>query len=98
MSDLVLAIVGAADSDAELIDEIALRRPRRVTVLLEDGGRGWGSDDSPRGRAIRNRLAALLHAIEARTGAAVVGLAGDADQLEGWRFDRVVRAAVPAAA
>jgi hypothetical protein len=91
MSD-VLAVVGPGQSDSELIDEVASRHPDRVTVLLEDGDADWGADDSLAGIARRDRLARLLHAIEYRTGATVVGLAGDADQLEGWRFDRVVRA------
>ncbi len=89
MSDL-LAIVGPQDHDQDLLDEIARRRPDRVTVLLEDGNRNWASDDSTGGRAIRDRIATLLHAIEQRTGAIVVGLAGSRDQLLGWRFDRVV--------
>jgi hypothetical protein len=88
MSDL-LAVVGPADSDEKLLDELARRHPNRVTVLLEEGDL---AEDSAAGRARGDRLAALLHAIEQRTGAVVVGLAGDADQLEGWRFDRVVRA------
>jgi len=89
MSDL-LAIVGPADRDQDLLEEIARRRPDRVTVLVEDGNRNWASDESTRGRAIRDRIATLLHAIEQRTGAIVVGLAGSRDQLLGWRFDRVV--------
>jgi hypothetical protein len=97
MSDL-LAIVGRAEHDGDLLDLIARRSPDRVTVLVPDGDRDWGSDDSNVGRAVRDRLAGLLNAIEARTGAAVVGLAGDADQLVGWRFDRVVQVEVPVAA
>ncbi|MDQ6605887.1 MAG: hypothetical protein M3Z06_04980 [Actinomycetota bacterium] len=89
MSDL-LAIIGPADVDEDLLDEIARRRPDRVTVLLEFEQPDWGSDESGRGRALRDRLARLLGAIEQRTGAAVVGLAGSRDQLLGWRFDRVV--------
>lgn len=91
MSDL-LAIVGAAEDDQELLEEIAQRRPHRVTVLVAEGHPEWGSDESEAGRALRDRLADLLHAIEQRTGAIVVGLAGDRGQLAGWRFDRVVRA------
>jgi hypothetical protein len=34
----------------------------------------------------------LLTAIEQRTGAVVVGLAGSREQLRGWRFDRIVGA------
>jgi hypothetical protein len=56
-------------------------------VLLEGGSL---EDETDTGRALRDRLAALLHAIEQRTGAIVVGLAGDRDQLRGWRFDRII--------
>jgi hypothetical protein len=91
MSDL-LAIIGPANTDEQLVDELSWRHPDRVTVLLEGEGRAWAFDDSSDGLARRDRLAALLHAIEQRTGAAVVGLVGDAEELKGWRFDRVVRA------
>jgi hypothetical protein len=89
MSDL-LAIVGPADAYEELLDEIERRHPDRVTVLVEAGNEDWAQDESRTGRALRDRLATLLRAIEERTGAAVVGLAGSRDQLRGWRFDRVV--------
>jgi hypothetical protein len=89
MSDL-LAIVGPAGGDDELLDEIERRHPDRVTVLVEDGAEDWALDESRSGRALRDRLATLMRAIEERTGAAVVGLAGSRDQLRGWRFDRVV--------
>jgi hypothetical protein len=89
MSDL-LAIVGPAQSDDQLLDEIARRHPHRVTVLVEDGDRDWGADESSRGNALRDRIANLLAAIERRTGAVVVGLAGSREQLRGWRFDRIV--------
>jgi len=98
MSEL-LAIVGPADADDELLlDEIERRHPQRVTVLVENGGEDWGLDESRTGRALRDRLATLLRAIEDRTGAVVVGLAGSREQLRGWRFDRVVsgRSALPA--
>jgi len=85
MSDL-LAIVEDTPGDEALIEEIVRRRPRRVTVLVED--RTTDEDD----------LAHLIHEVESRSGAVVVGLVGDADQLEGWRFDRVVRARQPLAA
>ena|SRR5437868_1928519 len=97
MSEL-LAIVGQADGDEELLKEIAQRRPTRVTVLVEDSAPDWASDESNEGRAIRDRLAALLGSIETRTGAVVVGLAGNRDQLRGWRFDRVVGGRMPVAA
>lgn len=90
MSDL-LAIVDRTSTNEALVDEIARRHPDRVTILLEEAGNPeWASDDSPPARALRDRLAALLTAIEQRTGAVVVGLAGNRDQLAGWRFDRIV--------
>jgi hypothetical protein len=92
----VLAVIRHQDGAAELLDELARRPPDRVTVLLEADAPDWGSDDSEAGVDRRDRLAALLHAIEDRTGAVVVGLAGDSDQLRGWRFDRVVRASADA--
>jgi hypothetical protein len=79
MSD-ILAIVGAQDSNEEVLAEIARARPDRVTVLVSDGSR----------LAVRGRLSALLDAIEERTGAVVVGSARSREQLLGWRFDRVV--------
>jgi hypothetical protein len=89
MSDL-LAIVDQTNTDA-LVDEIVRCHPDRVTVLLEGGPNSdWGSDESPRGRALRDRLANVLASIEQRTGAVVVGLVGSREQLRGWRFDRVV--------
>ena len=89
MSDL-LAIVGDEESDEQLLAEIARRHPDRVTVLVEDGDADLGLDGSTAGGALRDRLATLLRAIEQRTGAVVVGLAGSRSQLRGWRFDRVV--------
>jgi hypothetical protein len=91
MSDL-LAIFGPAEADEELLSEIAHARPHRVTILIED------LDSDLAGVQLRERLAGLMAAIERRTGATVVGLAGDRTQLVGWRFDREVasRIAVPA--
>jgi hypothetical protein len=86
MSDL-LAVITSEDHDAELLAELERRHPHRVTVLLEGGDL---EDESDTGRALRDRIAALLHAIEQRTGAIVVGLAGNREQLRGWRFDRIV--------
>jgi hypothetical protein len=92
MSDL-LAIVGEQESDDRLLAEIERRRPDRVTVLVENGE--GGLDDPRSGSALRDRLAVLLRAIEQRTGAVVVGLAGSRSQLRGWRFDRVVGGGAP---
>ncbi len=97
MSDL-LAIVGPADADERLLAEIARRRPNRVTVLVESADRDWATEESSAARATRDRLAELLYEIEQRTGAVVVGMAGDPDQLRGWRFDRVVGSSLPVAA
>ena len=97
MSDL-LAIFGPSDSDAELIKEIARLHPTRVTVLIEDVDADWALDETPNGMELRNRLAALMAAIERDTGAIVTGLAGSRDQLIGWRFDREVTGRTPVAA
>jgi hypothetical protein len=93
----LLAIFGPDDTDSELLTEIERLHPTRVTVLLDAGDIDWASDDGPAGAALRERMAALLALIEHRTGATVTGLAGDRGQLEGWRFDREVSAAIPAA-
>lgn len=97
MSD-VLATFGPADSDAQLIAAIARLHPRRVTVLIEDVDADWALDESPAGVALRDRLAALMAAIERDTGAVVTGLAGSRSQLVGWRFDREVGGRAPVAA
>jgi hypothetical protein len=94
MTDL-LAIVGEHDTDEQLLAEITRRRPDRVTVLVEDRGANLELDDPRSGSALRDRLAVLLRAIEQRTGAVVVGLAGSRSQLRGWRFDRVIGAGGP---
>ncbi len=86
----VLAIVGPADGDDGLLDQLARRPADRVTVLVDTPTVDWAADESETGQALRDRIARLLQAIEARTGAIVVGLAGSRDQLRGWRFDRIV--------
>jgi hypothetical protein len=97
MSDL-LAIFGPSDSDTELIREISRLHPARVTVLIEDVDPNWAYDDSVAGAELRDRLAALMAAIERDTGAIVTGLAGSRNQLIGWRFDREVSGRTPVAA
>ncbi len=97
MSDL-LAIVGPMESEEELLEEIAYARPDRVTVLVESAETDWGSGETEPARAVRDRIARLLTRIERRTGAVVVGTAGDREQLRGWRFDRVVGARAALAA
>jgi hypothetical protein len=97
MSEL-LAIVGPHEREDQLLDEIASWRPNRVTLLVAERNRDWAQDDSAAGLAIRDRIARLLLEIELRTGATVVGLAGDREQLFGWRFDHVVGGRLPVAA
>jgi hypothetical protein len=97
MSDL-LAIFGPNDSDSELLTDIERLHPTRVTVLLDGVDPDWAINDGPTGEALRERMAALLALIERRTGAIVTGLAGDRDQLAGWRFDREVSTRLPIAA
>jgi hypothetical protein len=87
MSDL-LAIFGPNDTDSELLTEIERLHPDRVTVLIEGPETDWANDDSSFSQALRERMAALLSLIERRTGATVVGAAGDRDQLEGSRGSR----------
>ena len=94
----VLAIFGPPETDADVLSEVDRLHPSRVTVLVEDIGSDWVYDDSPAGARRRERLAGLLTAIEHRTGATVAGLAGDRDQLLGWRFDREVSGSAPIAA
>jgi hypothetical protein len=91
----VLAIVGAEEGDELLLEQLAQRRADRITVLVEEPASDWASDDSASGRALRDRLAGLLRAIEVRTGAIVVGLVGSREQLRGWRFDRIVGGRAP---
>lgn len=97
MSDL-LAIFGPSDSDGALLREIARLHPTRVTVLIEDVQMDWAYDETPAALELRDRLAALMAAIERETGATVTGLAGSRAQLVGWRFDREVTGRTPVAA
>ncbi len=95
MSDL-LAIVDPTSSGEALVEEIARRHPDRVTILVEEAeASDWATDESQRGAALRDHMAALLAAIEQRTGAIVVGLAGSREQLTGWRFDRIIGGRAP---
>ena len=99
MSDL-LAIFGPNDtpSDSDLLTEIERLRPTRVTVLIADADADWTSNEGPAAGALRDRLAALMALVERRTGATVIGTAGDRDQLLGWRFDRELSSRIPVAA
>ena len=89
----VLAVIGTDEDERLVLDELGRRGADRVTVLLDEDAAAWAADESDAGAARRDRLALLLHAIERRTGAAVVGTVGSSEQLRDWRFDRVVRSA-----
>ncbi|HET9074932.1 MAG TPA: hypothetical protein VFN48_10160 [Solirubrobacteraceae bacterium] len=90
MSEL-LAILDPDLCADGLVAEIARRHPTRVTLLVETAdGDDPTATDTPRGRALRVWLAAVVAQIEARSGAVVVGLAWGREQLSGWRFDRVI--------
>ncbi|HWF36714.1 MAG TPA: hypothetical protein VG295_15140 [Solirubrobacteraceae bacterium] len=99
MSDL-LAITNrtASDLDEELVEQVTRHRPTRVTIMIEGADAQWANDETETGHELRDRMAFLLAAIERTTGATVVGVACDDDQLAGWRFDRTVRVSVPVAA
>jgi hypothetical protein len=97
MSDL-LAIFGPTDSDSDLVTEIERLHPNRVTVLIDGVDSDWAYEDTTIADALRDRLAALMALIERRTGATVVGVAGDREQLLGWRFDRELSSRHPVAA
>jgi hypothetical protein len=91
MSTDLLAIAGLEVHDDALVDEVARRGPAStVTVLIDRNHPEWALDESPRGRALRDRLARLLTLIEQRTGAAVSGLVGDLRPLRGRWFDGIV--------
>jgi hypothetical protein len=96
----LLAIAGEAYLDDELVEEVARRRPREVTILIDGAERadGWAWDESLRGRALRDRLARLLSAIEQRTGASVMGRVGDLRPFAGRWFDAIVDPALSSAA
>lgn len=100
MHDDVLLIAGDASRDPELVEEVARRHPREVTIVIdEDGHDGdedrWAWDESPRARAVRERLATLLSAVELRTGASVMGRVGDLRAFSGRWFDGIVDPALP---
>lgn len=94
----VLAIFANADSDSELLREITTCRPERVTVLLGDEDGELLAEASAEGGRLRDRLAGLLATIEHRTGASVIGLAGERAQLAGRQFDRELGSPAPIAA
>src|SRR5258707_4282007 len=95
MSHDLLAIAGPAEQDEALVDEISRRGPAgTVTVVIDRDEPDWAYDESPRGNALRDRLAPLLTLIEQRTRAALSGLVGDLRPLSGRSLDRVVHPAL----
>jgi len=86
----ILLIAGPEGHDDELVASAAAHRPRHVTVLVEADDPAWSWSETRTARARRDRLAALLTALELATGAAVVGLVGDPAHLEVGGFDAVV--------
>jgi hypothetical protein len=87
---VILLIAGPDDRDDELVTAAAAHRPRRVTVLIEADDPSWDWSERRVASARRDRLAALLTAVERATGATVVGLVGDPEELELGRFDAIV--------
>lgn len=98
MSDLLAIFAADSSADAEILDAVAAAHPSRVTVLVPGDEFALARRDGLEAEELRDRLAHLLAAIERRSGATVVGLAGDREQLAGWRFDREVGARIPVAA
>lgn len=96
----VLAIAGDASRDDELVEEVARRRPREVTIVIDEETDDdfWAWDESASGRALRDRLARLLSAIEQRTGAAVMGRVGNLRRFRGRWFEEIVDPGLPGAA
>jgi hypothetical protein len=99
MSELLaITNITASDLDQELVEQVTGHHPKRVTVMIEGADADWAADETETGHELRDRMAFLLAAIERSTGATVVGVACDDDQIAGWRFDRTVRVGVPVAA
>jgi len=86
----ILLIAGSEGRDDELIAAAAVHHPRHVTVLIEADDPSWGWSERRIASARRDRLAALLTAVEDATGASVVGLVGNPGELELGGFDAVV--------
>jgi hypothetical protein len=86
----ILLIAGPGGRDDELVAAAAAHRPRRVTVLIEARDPSWGWSERRVASVRRDRLAEILTAVERATGATVVGLVGDAADLELGGFDAIV--------
>jgi hypothetical protein len=86
----ILLVAGPDGRDDELVAAAAVHRPRHVTVLIEAADPSWGWSERRVASARRDRLAALLTAVERATGASVVGLVGDPAELWLGGFDAIV--------
>lgn len=86
----ILLIAGPEGHDDELVAAAVTHRPQRVTVLLDGSAPNWGLSDDGKARGCRDRLAALLTAVERASGATVVGLVGNPAELDLRGFDAVV--------
>jgi len=86
----VLLIAGPDGRDDELIAAAAAHGPRRVTVLIEAQDPSWSWSEQHVAASRRDRLAELLTAVERATGASVIGLVGNPDELELGGFDAIV--------
>jgi hypothetical protein len=86
----ILLIAGPEGRDDELVAAAAAHHPRHVTVLIEAQDPSWGWSERRVAAVRRDRLAALLTAVEHATGATVVGLVGDPAELAPGDFDAIV--------
>ncbi|MBS1869557.1 MAG: hypothetical protein JSS99_07830 [Actinobacteria bacterium] len=86
----VLLIAGPDARDDELVAAAAAHRPRRVTVLIEAQDPSWCWSEQHVAATRRDRLAELLTVVERATGASVIGLVGNAGELDLGGFDAIV--------
>lgn len=87
----LLAIAGRPEHDDELVAEISAHAPDVVLIAIDGGGpETWATGESAADRALRDRIARLLEAIAARTGAAVSGTVVRPWALARGRYDAVL--------
>lgn len=89
-NEQILLIAGPEGRDDELVAAAAAHHPQHVTVLIEARDPSWGWSERRIASTRRDRLAALLTAVERVTGASVVGLVGDPVELRLGAFDAIV--------
>jgi hypothetical protein len=92
MTNQLLAIADAPETDGMLICELAAREAGNITVLIEtadaDLRRAWADGDVA--EQTRERLARLITAIEVATGAVVVGAVTAPAAVARDKYDAVV--------